>query len=56
MLRTNSLHFELICHVLETTLEILATPHQILDVIDTREPEPEHVKELRLSLTKSILL
>lgn len=46
MLLPYSCHAEFLSNVLQTTLEIFAGPHEILDVVYAWEPDAEKSKEL----------
>lgn len=41
-------YLKTISNILKATLERLAAPHDVLDIVDTREPECQEVKELGL--------
>lgn len=47
MLLAYPCHTQFFSDVLQATLEILARPHEVLDVVNAREPDAEKLEELR---------
>ncbi len=50
MLGANASHLELIGHLLQAALEVLAALHKVLDIVHVGEEELEAFKELTLRL------